>query len=503
MLAASDALAHAHHAHMREASDGSCTPSVSGDGCSADCSIEVGWHCTDPERYYQLYLPVCSASECSPICGDGRRLGSEECDDGNVGSMDGCSLSCFVECGFDCSGVSPTTGVSVCAPSCGDGVWSYYLEGCDDGNTMNGDGCSSTCTVEDGWVTTGSFCGPSGSHAVCGDGRVVGGEACDGEEWCSALCKILCGWTCSSANPTTCNPVCGDGMRKGGEKCDDFNIVDGDGCSASCSIEAGYSCSGAAFGFYCGGDGDTCENCGSGTRPFASSKQCDDANTVNGDGCSSSCRIECGYKCTGGSSEHADSCTAKACGDQRLGGTEQCDDGNGVDGDGCSSSCSIESGFTCLHYDVSTHGCGTKADVCSEVCGDGRVVGSERGRAGFCDDGDSVSSDGCSATCTVECGFACTGGSPAAPDTCISTCGDGKLAVDEECEDGNLVDGDGCTATCFREANWGKPVCTLVVTIHTYMHREMHMYMLTRIHRYVHYTYTHMYMHTYTHIQIQ
>ena len=174
---------------MREASDGSCTPSVSGDGCSADCLSEVGWHCSDPERYYQV-LPVCDASACSPICGDGRRLGSEECDDGNVGNMDGCSLFCSVECGFDCS--EAPTRVSVCAPSCGDGVWSYYLEDCDDGNTINGDGCSSTCMVEDGWATTGSFCGSSGSHAVCGDGRVVGGEECDGEEWCSTLCKILC-----------------------------------------------------------------------------------------------------------------------------------------------------------------------------------------------------------------------------------------------------------------------------------------------------------------------
>ena len=391
--------------------------------------------------------------------------------------MDGCSLSCSVECGFDCSELAPT-GVSVCAPSCGDGVWSYYLEGCDDGNTINGDGCSSTCMVEDGWATTGSFCGPSGSRAVCGDGRVVGREECDGEEWCSSLCKILCGWTCSSANPTTCNPVCGDGMRKGGEECDDFNANDGDGCSASCSIETGYSCSGAAFGWYCGGDGDTCENCGSGTRPFVSSKQCDDGNTINGDGCSSSCKIECGYKCTGGSSEHADSCTARACGDKRLGGTEQCDDGNGINGDGCSSICSTESGFTCLHYDVSTHGCGTKADVCSEVCGDGRVVGSERGRAGFCDDGDSVSSDGCSATCTVECGFACTGGSPTTQDTCISTCGDGKLAVDEECDDGNKMGGDGCDATCFREANWGTRVCTLVVTT-SYMYIHMYTYIHT------------------------
>jgi cysteine-rich repeat protein len=34
-----------------------------------------------------------------------------------------------------------------CIPECGDGMV-YLDEACDDGNTMNGDGCSSTCTIE-------------------------------------------------------------------------------------------------------------------------------------------------------------------------------------------------------------------------------------------------------------------------------------------------------------------------------------------------------------------
>ena len=89
-----------------------------------------------------------------------------------------------------------------------------------------------------------------------GDGIVVGGEECDGGEWCSGTCAILCGWNCSSG---TCAPVCGDGMRKGSEECDDFNAVSLDGCSSNCTIETGYACSGAAFGWYCGGDGDDCE----------------------------------------------------------------------------------------------------------------------------------------------------------------------------------------------------------------------------------------------------
>lgn len=38
--------------------------------------------------------------------------------------------------------------------NCGDG---YVLttEGCDDGNTVSGDGCTSTCKVEEDWLCIG------------------------------------------------------------------------------------------------------------------------------------------------------------------------------------------------------------------------------------------------------------------------------------------------------------------------------------------------------------
>lgn len=36
---------------------------------------------------------------------------------------------------------------------------------------------------------------------------------------------------------------------------------------------------------------------------------CDDGNNINGDGCSSDCKIEVGFTCTGGSPNSKDSCT--------------------------------------------------------------------------------------------------------------------------------------------------------------------------------------------------
>lgn len=37
------------------------------------------------------------AEVCAPICGDGRRVGTEGCDDGNVRSGDGCTSQCVIE----------------------------------------------------------------------------------------------------------------------------------------------------------------------------------------------------------------------------------------------------------------------------------------------------------------------------------------------------------------------------------------------------------------------
>src|SRR3989344_2779721 len=87
-------------------------------------------------------------------------------------------------------------------------------ETCDDGNTINGDGCSSTCQVE---------------PAACGNNRLETGEQCDDgntTNWdgCSSTCQ-------------TEVPICGNNHRESGEQCDDGNTTNGDGCSATCLLE--------------------------------------------------------------------------------------------------------------------------------------------------------------------------------------------------------------------------------------------------------------------------
>jgi len=93
---------------------------------------------------------------------------------------------------------------------CGDGTLDPG-EQCDDGNTTNGDGCSSECVLEkcgDGVLDTGE---------ECDDGNTTNGDGCDSE--CNLESK------------------CGDGTLDAGEECDDGNNTDGDGCSAECQDE--------------------------------------------------------------------------------------------------------------------------------------------------------------------------------------------------------------------------------------------------------------------------
>ncbi len=65
-------------------------------------------------------------------------------------------------------------------PVCGDSIltpYDNYTEPCDDGNKLNGDGCSSTCKLESGYAcrTPGQLC----YQIACGDGKVDYPETCD------------------------------------------------------------------------------------------------------------------------------------------------------------------------------------------------------------------------------------------------------------------------------------------------------------------------------------
>jgi len=221
-------------------------------------------------------------------CGDGRREGAEECDDGNTSipsNPDGCSGMCKVEEGYVCEGTVP----SVCAVECGDNLI-IGDESCDDGNTDENDGCSSECTQEIGYECVGE---PSTCSVVCGDGIIIANEECDDgnhapNDGCDVYCSVERGFSCTNT-PSACVSVCGDGIIAAEEICDDGDEDSGDGCSQECFVEEGYVClrEGA----------DCTVLCGDGLTLFP--EECDDGNNTAHDGCSPECTLEVGYVCTG------------------------------------------------------------------------------------------------------------------------------------------------------------------------------------------------------------
>jgi cysteine-rich repeat protein len=118
------------------------------------------------------------------------------------------------------------------------------------------------------------------------------------------------------------------------------------------------------------------------------------------------------------------------CGNGLKEGAEACDDGDTSSGDGCSASCTVESGWSCS---------GNTPTVCAEVCGNGVVTSGEE-----CDDGNTSNGDGCTSSCSEQSGWSCSG----SPSSCSTTCGDGIPAGAESCDDGNATDTDACRNTC-------------------------------------------------------
>jgi fibro-slime domain-containing protein len=180
-----------------EACDEGMTPTP---GCVNCTTVAPGWQCRVPGK------------QCVPLCGDSVLTGTENCDPPRVGM--GCSATCLVEPGWTCTPAG-------CAQSvCGNGMVESG-ESCDDGTNpasgklnglFTGDpmetlrGCSKTCTKE---PACRDATGTHACAAVCGDGNVDMGELCDdgnavNGDGCSAMCMREAGFTCTDmARPDT------------------------------------------------------------------------------------------------------------------------------------------------------------------------------------------------------------------------------------------------------------------------------------------------------------
>jgi len=365
---------------------------------------------------------------------------------------------------------------------------------------LDGDGCNApgdcTSRISSMMVCQAATCADSTKNGLetdidCGGGNCLGcgeGKICiQGSDCASNLCVA---GICVGA-------MCGDGTLTGAEACDDNNLNAGDGCSAMCTVEMGYACAGMP---------SACAPiCGDGVKLGAES--CDDGNTNNGDCCSSACGSESGCEIEPNDTDvTANAWTTVAIGNNVKAfnnptldkdvfsivvpannkGTLTAEVKDGPLGSTCSNPTDIDSYLTlrnsvgatlatnddimqltnyCSKITVNNLNPGTyfieakrttlapaglatydytlQVDLALIACGDGVLGAGE-----LCDDNNTTSGDGCSSTCTLEQGWACSG----QPSMCLFTCGNGAVTGNEQCDDGNTTSGDGCSNVCLLEA---------------------------------------------------
>ena len=292
---------------LEQCDDGNLT---AGDGCNDACEIEAGFACEWGGTCHEV------------VCGDsvqdfyyavgGGVFDYEECDDGNALAGDGCSDVCDLETGFVCE----APGLPCREVICGDGFQDGYFIPGDGGSGGTGMGGSDGGTTGGTGGVGGAMAGAGGGGSpgtyffeACDDGNVTPGDGC------STACGIEDGFICDSPGEPCRRPRCGDGFvdfipgsgGSGGaggaggmggmggsgtfEQCDDGNSNVDDGCDAACTIEPGFAC---------WEPGMPCREivCGDGLADWPD-EQCDDGNDTPNDGCTD-CTLDGGFGGSGG-----------------------------------------------------------------------------------------------------------------------------------------------------------------------------------------------------------
>ena len=124
--------------------------------------------CNNTEQYFLdgIRCTLCTLSNCVD-CQNLTHCG--QCDTGyDYSDVQTCIICKVVGC-TNCSasnvnkcttcnnsmGYYNSAGSNICSSQCGDGILVSAHEDCDDGNTDNNDGCSSTCTIETSFTCSG------------------------------------------------------------------------------------------------------------------------------------------------------------------------------------------------------------------------------------------------------------------------------------------------------------------------------------------------------------
>ena len=160
---------------------------------------------------HRMYYAFAAIRSCGSLCGDGVLQTPEACDDGNTADGDCCSSTCELDPVGESCGLSPATcmevdacdGLGTCVPG----------EPSPDGTTCSdADACTSGEACESGQ------CGNGASVVCASDDNVCTEETCDIEQGCVSV-PLNVG-TCDDGDPCTPGDACQNGTCAGGPPMD-------------------------------------------------------------------------------------------------------------------------------------------------------------------------------------------------------------------------------------------------------------------------------------------
>jgi|GEM_PF-1763886 len=235
-----------------------------GDGCSATCTVELGWTCAG------------APSACDEVCGDTRTVGGEQCDDGNPVDTDGCTSQC--RSGRVCTAVALPGGDRFATdPATGNCYVAF------DSEPTTFAGAHSACIASGGYLATITSAAEQARVAlVQNDTQTAWIGAQDDGNDTDAVFRWVTGepWGFTAFAPGQPDD---DASTGGAGDCLRLDDSAGRWADTSCTLTTSAA-------------GRVCEiptvSCGDGVVEPSYGEQCDDRNTVGFDGCSATCKLE-------------------------------------------------------------------------------------------------------------------------------------------------------------------------------------------------------------------